>query len=319
MRVIRKQEPGGERVLALGTFDGVHRGHQKLLETGKAYATGHGIPLRACSFDRHPLEVLCPEKAPKLLTTLAEKTELMQQCQVDELLLMPFTRETADREPEDFLQQLRDSVILRAVVAGWNYTFGKGGRGNAEMLREDGRKHGYRVLIVPPVKDGTGEIISSSLVRSRLQEGKIEDAEKLLGHHYSLRGRVTDGKHMGHRIGMPTANVQTAPSKQLPAFGVYPGIAAIAGHRWAAAVNIGVQPTLPSGRVTVEAHILDDEPDLYGKEIRLMLGNRIRSERKFGSPEELTCQIRKDMEDVRKWIRWSEIGQFAALQGNGRE
>ena len=301
MKVIRNREPGGERVLALGTFDGVHRGHQALLEEGKRYAREHGILLRTCSFDRHPLEVLRPENAPKLLSTLAEKTALMARYGVDELQLLTFSRETADLEPEAFLRMLRGRVRLRAVVAGWDYTFGKGGKGNAEMLREDGRKHGYDVLILPPVKTETGEIISSTLIRESLREGSVEKAEAMLGHPYTLQGRVTDGKHIGHRIGVPTANIRISPRKQLPAFGVYPCRILIGGDFYPAAVNIGVQPTIPSGKVTVEAHVLNGEPELYGRFVRLFPGNRIRPEQKFGTVEALTAQIRKDQETVKKW------------------
>ena len=302
MKVFAGTGPAGERVLALGTFDGVHRGHQALMEAGKRYALEHGILLRACSFDRHPLEVLRPEAAPKLLTTLEEKEEIMSAYGVDELQLTPFTRETADMAPETFLQTLRDTVRLKAVVAGWNYTFGKGGKGDAELLQRDGEENGYDVMIIPPVMTETGEAISSTLIRGRLQEGRIEEAGELMGHPYELRGRVTDGKHMGHRIGVPTANVQADPKKQLPAFGVYPCRMRTEEGTLPAVVNIGIQPTMPSGKVTVEAHVLDGEPELYGQNVTLELGDLIRPERKFESAEALTAQIRKDQEAARAWF-----------------
>lgn len=295
-------------MLALGTFDGVHRGHQALLERGRRYAEEHGALLRACSFDRHPLEVLNPGKAPGLLTTLPEKIRLMSRYGADELQLMRFTRETADMEPDDFLRMLREAVTLRAVVAGWNYTFGRGGKGDAELLRKDGAEHGYDVLIVPPVRTDQGEAISSTLIRNLLAEGRLDEANALMGHSYELRGKVTDGKHMGRRIGVPTANVRTDPRKQLPAFGVYPCRMFTPEGECPAAVNIGTQPTLPSGRVTVEAHVLDGEPELYGRTVRLIPGDRIRPERKFDSPEALTEQIRKDQESVRNWYERNPSG-----------
>ena len=135
----------------------------------------------------------------------------------------------------------------------------------------------------------------------------MEEAEALMGHPYELRGRVTDGKHLGHRIGVPTANVQTHPRKQLPAFGVYPCRMITAEGTCPAAVNIGVQPTLPSGKVTVEAHVLEGEPELYGKCVRLIPGDRIRPEQKFENAEALTAQIRKDQEAVREWYEKTSL------------
>ena len=181
---------GGERVLALGTFDGVHRGHRALLEAGMAYARREGLKLRVCTFDRHPLEVICPEKAPRVLTPLPEKIRLMEEMGVDELQLIPFNRETAGMEPEVFLEKLRQMVRLRAIAAGWNYTFGKGGRGNADMLNADGPEHGYDVLIVPPVTLETGEPISSSLIREALEQGRIREAEEMLGHAVPAEEKV---------------------------------------------------------------------------------------------------------------------------------
>ena len=302
MKVIWNGETREGRILALGTFDGVHRGHRELLETGIDYAREFGIQLRACTFDRHPLEIIRPEAAPKVLTTVAEKAELMAQVGVDEMQLIPFRRETADMEPEDFLEMLRRMVDLRAVVAGWNYTFGRGGRGDADMLRRDGEKHGYDVLILPPVTAENGTVLSSTVIRERIEQGLIPEAEEMLGHGYQLKGRVRDGKHLGRRIGVPTANVAVSPRKQLPAFGVYPCFMETAEEQYRAVVNIGVQPTMPSGMVTVEANALDGAPELYGMKVRLTLGKMIRPEKKFDSPEALKAQIDRDKKAAREWF-----------------
>ena len=298
MRVIRNVKPAGERVVALGTFDGVHRGHQGLIRSAGKLAKQMDAPLRVCTFNRHPLEVLRPDHPPELLSTIPEKASKMCLLGVDEMELIPFDRETADLEPEAFLDRLRSLMDIRAVVAGWNYSFGRKGRGDADLLIKDGNIHGYRVLIVPPETLEDGTAISSSLVRQKLKEGRISDAAELLGHDYSLTGTVAQGKHQGHTLGYPTANIEPWKRKALPRFGVYTCLLETGGKMMPAVANIGTQPTLPSGRVTVEAHILEACPDLYGRKVRLTPLKMLREERKFDSPEALGEQIRKDRNEA---------------------
>ena len=302
MKVIWNGKTDEGRVVALGTFDGVHLGHRELLETGIRCAREYGVPMRACTFDRHPLEVIRPEIAPKILTTIPEKAALMARIGVDEMLLIRFRKETADMEPEAFLEALRQMADIRAVIAGWNYTFGRKGRGDAEMLREDGKKHGYKVVILPPVTAEDGTVLSSSAVRERIAGGGIPEAEEMLGHGYQLSGRVRDGKHIGGKLLVPTANAAVDPRKQLPAYGVYPCFLETAEDQYPAVVNIGVQPTIPSGQVTVEANVLEGEPELSGKHVRLTIGKMIRAERKFASAEELREQIQKDRKAALQWL-----------------
>ena len=302
MKVIWNGKTDEGRVVALGTFDGVHRGHRELLETGIRYAREYGVPMRACTFDRHPLEIIQPEAAPKILTTIPEKADLMARIGVDEMLLIRFMKETADMEPEAFLEALRQMADIRAVIAGWNYTFGRKGRGDARMLQEDGRKHGYKVVILPPVTAEDGTVLSSSAVRERIAGGRIPEAEEMLGHGYQLSGRVRGGKHIGGKLLVPTANVAVDPRKQLPAYGVYPCFLETAEDQYPAVVNIGVQPTIPSGKVTVEANVLEGKPELYGKHVRLTIGKMIRAERKFDSAEELREQIQKDRVTAARWL-----------------
>ena len=296
MRVIRGTEKAGGRVVALGTFDGVHLGHRALLKTAKARAEALGIPLRVYTFDRHPLEVIAPRYAPRILTTLPEKMSKMCALGVDEVQLARFGREMADMEPENFLRRLRDSMDVRAVVAGWNYTFGRKAAGNADMLRRDGEKHGYDVLIVEPVTREDGKAVSSTLVREELQAGNMGEADHLMGGPYTITGTVVEGKREGHRLGYPTANIAYPARKALPAYGVYTCLMETRDEYHPGVVNIGVQPTLPSGKVTVEAHALDGKPELYGKKLRLTVIERLRGERKFDSVEDLKEQIEKDKE-----------------------
>ena len=301
MRIVTGNVPRvGGRVVVLGTFDGVHRGHQELIRQGIQLAKTLGVPLRVCTFDRHPLEVIRPEKAPLLLTTTEEKTERMRACGVEELRVIPFDLETARTQPEDFLLSLRMEQKVKAVVAGWNYTFGCAGRGTSEMLQEDGKQNGYRVLIVPPVQTEKGDIISSSAIRDRLLCGDFSGATEMLGGEYTLSGPIGDGKHLGRKIGVPTANLKVPGRKLIPAFGVYAGRLTCGGQSWMAAVNIGVQPTAPSGQVTIEAHVLDAEPDLYGKQAKLQLLQFLRPEIRFDSVKALSEQIQRDIQSIRE-------------------
>lgn len=302
MRVIQRISPAGERVVALGTFDGVHIGHRTLLNSARSISDKLSVPLRVCTFNRHPLEVIHPGFSPEQLTTIPEKAMLMSGIGVDEIELMNFDRDTAAMEPEMFLERLRSSVKLRAVVAGWNYTFGRCGKGNAAMLQEDGQKYGYEVIIEAPVKMMNGTVISSSLVREKLQEGNIDAVTELLGYRYMLTGTVTEGKHLGHEIGFPTANIVTWRKKALPHFGVYTCLLITNRETMPALVNIGMQPTLPSGKVTVEAHVLTGNPELYGQKVRITLHHMLRAENKYNSVQELREQIEKDRNDALKYF-----------------
>ena len=294
MRVIQRFGYAGERVVALGTFDGVHIGHRTLLNSAKNMSDKLSVPLRVCTFNRHPLEVIRPGFSPEQLSTIPEKAMLMSDIGVDEIELMNFNKDMADMEPEAFLKRLRSSVKLRAVVAGWNYTFGRGGSGNVSLLQDDGQKHGYEVIIEAPVKMNDGTVISSSLVREKLQEGNIDAVTELLGYRYMLTGTVAEGKHMGHRIGFPTANIVPWRKKALPRFGVYICMLRTNSKNIPALVNIGVQPTLPSGKVTVEAHALTENPELYGQKVRIILHRMLRTEKRFDSIQQLRDQIEKD-------------------------
>ena len=296
MRVIRETEKAGGRVIALGTFDGVHLGHRALLKSAKAYAKEHGIPLRVYTFDRHPLDVIAPEHAPKILTTLPEKLSRLCRLGVDEVQLVAFDRHMADLEPEAFLSRLRKIADVRAVAAGWNYTFGKEAGGNAEMLRKDGNANGYDVLIEAPVTRPDGTAISSTLIRETLLAGNMGEADDMMRGPYTLTGTVVEGKHEGRLLGFPTANIAYPERKVLPAYGVYTCLMETAADVYAGVVNIGLQPTLPSGKVTVEAHALRGEPELYGKKVRLTVIERLRAEQKFSTVEELERQIERDKE-----------------------
>ena len=302
MRVIQRPDTVGDRVVALGTFDGVHTGHKALLRTAKSISLKYEAPLRVCTFNRHPLEVINPKASPEQLSTIPEKAMLMNDLGVDEMELMNFSRTVADMEPDTFLERLRSAMNVRAVVAGWNYTFGRGGKGDAEILREDGRKYGYDVIIEPPVKMQDGTVISSSLARQKLHEGDLETAETLLGYNYTLTGTVAQGKHQGRRIGFPTANIEPWHKKALPLYGVYICQLRTGNGVYPAVTNIGTQPTLPSGKATIEAHVIGAHPALYGQKVRLTLLHMLRPEKKFDTLQELKEQIECDRREAMKYF-----------------
>ena len=233
-----------------------------------------------------------------MISTIPERASLLYGIGVDEMELIPFDQSTADMEPEVFLERLRSFLDVRAVVAGWNYSFGRKGRGTAELLKADGEKHGYKVIIEPPATLEDGTVISSTLIRQNLKEGNTERAAELLGYHYSLTGTVAEGKHQGHGLGFPTANIEPWKRKVLPKYGVYTGLLETENDTLPAVVNIGIQPTMPSGKVTVEAHALTESPDLYGQKVRLSLLKMLREEKRFNSPQELMAQIEKDRNEA---------------------
>ena len=289
-------------VLVLGMFDGVHRGHQRLLAVGNQLAQEEALPLRVCTFEPHPLAVLCPDKAPPMLTTLPERARCMLGFGVSDLCVLPFTQALAQEEPEDFLQRMAAAFRMRHVVAGFNNTFGRRGRGDGELLRRMGGTLGYQAHIVPAVEID-GAPVSSTRIRRLLQAGEIAQANRLLGHAYTLSGRVGQGKHIGRTMGYPTANVDVPPRKALPAYGVYACYLTVEGGTYPAVVNVGRHPTLPEGAVTVEAHVLDSCLMLYGKKVRLDFLHFQRPERRFDTVEDLRAQINADAQGARDFFR----------------
>ena len=304
MRILRDPKRMSPCVLVLGMFDGVHRGHQALLMRGDELAQEMVYPLCVLSFEPHPLRVLAPERAPALLSTIPEKARVMQSFGVDGLCITTFDRARADQSPEDFMAEMVATYAPVVVVCGFNYTFGKGGAGNGRTLREYGKKHGFRTVIVPEVIVD-GETVSSTRIRRVLAQGDIPMVNRLLGHAYTLSGKVEGGKQLGRTMGFPTANVTIPKGKALPAFGVYDcWLETADGAYHPAVVNVGRHPTLPEGHVTVEAHVLTDgEPiDLYGQRVRLSFLRFQRPEKRFDSKDELQAQIARDTEEARDYF-----------------
>ncbi len=301
MRILRDPKKLNPCVLVLGMFDGVHRGHQALLMKGDELAQSMVYPLAVCTFDPHPLKVLRPDRMPPLLTTLPEKARLMAQFGVDGLCITTFDRDRADQSPEDYMAEMVEVYQPVAVVCGYNFTFGKGGKGNGEMLRAYGQEHGFETIIVPEV-DIDGAPVSSTRVRENLSRGDVRTAARLMGHPFTLTGKVRSGKALGRTMGFPTANVTIPQGKALPAFGVYCCWLETEKGYHEAVVNVGRHPTLPEGSVTVEAYVPDAQLDLYGKTVRLTFLHHLRMEQRFDSVEDLKAQMAQDTENCRAYF-----------------
>lgn len=305
MRIVRDPAQMPPCVLVLGMFDGVHRGHQALLSAGRSLGQSLRLPVTVCAFEPHPLAILKPEAAPPRLTTLTERARLMAENGVDALCVTAFTAARANQEPEAFLDELMRIYRPAAVVCGFNFTFGRGGRGNGELLRAYGQAHGFDVSVVPKVTL-LGDTVSSTRIRRLLSSGALDEAVALLGHPYTLTGRVAGGKQIGRTMGFPTANVTPPRNKALPAFGVYVCRMETERQAYPAVVNVGRHPTLPEGGVTVEAYALHEHLTLYGKKVRLTFLRFLRPERRFESVEALRAQIARDTQDAQRYFQATE-------------
>ena len=301
MKILRDPANTSPCVLVLGTFDGVHRGHQALLMAGNDLAEKYHLPLNVCTFEPHPLQVLRPEVAPPLLTTLPERAALMAGFGVENLCVTTFTKQVAAQEPEAYLQDLFERYHPKALVCGFNHTFGAYGRGNGETIRHWCAAHDCEAVIVPNVVLD-GATVSSTRIRGLLEAGQITEATRLMGHWYTMSGKVMDGKHIGRTMGYPTANMEPPKGKVFPAYGVYACYLTAEEKIYPAVVNVGRHPTLPEGNITVEAHVLDACLMLYGKKIRLDFLRFQRPEHLFSGVEELKVQITRDAADAKAYF-----------------
>jgi riboflavin kinase/FMN adenylyltransferase len=302
MRVFRSlsevpRTPSG-RAVALGTFDGVHLGHRRVIASAVERARDRGLLSTVATFDPHPLRVLRPEQPPRLLTTTDQKIELISELGVDELVTIPFTPELSRQSAEDFCEQvLAGALDARSVSVGANFHFGHGAAGDAALLAS---RPEFDTDVVELVQQN-GDSISSSRIRNLLAEGEVARAAELLGVPHSLVGPVVEGDRRGRELDMPTANLEPSEDVILPAPGIYAGIARVEGiPPMAAAISIGVRPTFDNaGDLRVEAHLIGFDGDLYEQTMKLSFLERLRDEVRFDTAEELVDQMRKDVEQAR--------------------
>ena len=308
MQVIRDNQPSDSSkrsVVTIGAYDGVHRGHQAVIGQVRKEAQQSGCQSVVVTFDKHPASVVRPESAPKLLTDLDQKLELLQQTGIDATLIVEFNRERSTEDPALFVKRvLVDTLRAQVVVVGEDFHFGFNRGGNVAMLRELGKQFDFQVepvkLIARP--DGVEEPVSSTSIRRALAGGQVEIATNLLGRAYEVRGVVVNGDKRGRTIGFPTANVEVPNAMCLPADGVYAGkFKCDDGSMHACAINLGRRPTFfeHADHSLLEAHLLDFAGDLYGQKVSVTFEHFLRSERKFDGLEAIKRQLQLDVAAAR--------------------
>lgn len=291
--------PPGPSVVTIGSFDGVHRGHQTLVRRAVDAARERGVRSVAVTFDPHPAAVVRPGSEPPHLQTLAERVDHLQATGADEVVVLAFTRELASLEPHQFLEQvLVDRLAPVKVVVGTNFRFGHRAAGDVVVLAEGGERHGYEVEAVT-LLELDGEPISSSSIRERLAAGDVDWTTRALGRPHEVVGEVVAGEGRGATIGVPTANVAPPEGLLVPANGVYAGHARLGERSWPCVTNVGTRPTFDGRDVTVESHLLDVREELYGQRLAVSFEHRLRGEQKFDGPDELVAQIHRDLDEAR--------------------
>jgi len=304
LRAVNPTERSSDRrsYVTIGVFDGLHLGHQRIIEglVEEAHVNGHRAV--AITFDPHPVAVLS-DQAPRLLTTVGERLDLMDTMALDTVVVFPFTEEIVHMTADDFVDALVRHLNLAEIRVGPDFTLGYGQRGDVAYLRRLGVQLGFQVQVIPPVA-WRGDVVHSSRIRDALQRGDIDEANGCLGRPYRLSGVVVRGRGLGRSIGVPTANIAPPPKRLIPQGGVY----ACRAHteRWGtytAAVNIGTRPTFmaqPDAQgLTVEAHLLDFDRDLYDQVLALDFIARLRDERPYPTLNALVAQLREDILQTR--------------------
>jgi riboflavin kinase / FMN adenylyltransferase len=290
-------------VVTVGTFDGVHRGHWQVLERLAHAAHERAARSVLVTFDPHPLRIVRPEAAPPLLSTPAEKMEILAQADVDRVAFLRFTKELAAYPPERFVEEiLIDRFVMEHLVIGYDHGFGRGRSGDVETLRQIGARLGFGVDVVAPVEDGE-EPVSSSRIRQALRDGDVAAAARGLGRPYSVTGTVVRGEGAGRRLGFPTANLDVGSSdKLIPHEGIYAVRAALRDRIVDGVLHLGPRPTFAGLPPSVELHIFDFDGDLYGTRVRVDFIERIRDIAAFASVDALVRAMEADRDEGRRLL-----------------
>jgi riboflavin kinase / FMN adenylyltransferase len=287
-------------VLALGNFDGLHRGHIKIIERVRRVSAERGGTSLVLTFDPHPPRVVRPDKAPALLMTFDQKLEALERAGIQGVAVVRFTHELSRWEPETFVKTvLVDWLHVAEVWVGADFLFGRDRSGNFSLLRSIGAQQGFRTEKIDPVRYKEF-VVSSTRIRRLISEGRVDEAGALLGHHFYIDGTVVRGAGRGREIGVPTANLETS-NELIPPHGVYATTLAIDGVVHPSITNVGTRPTVDSsGRTIIETHVLGSDRDLYGRPVRLAFVQRLRDERRFPDVDALKAQIDADVRRAKR-------------------
>jgi len=290
--------PERETLLTVGVFDGVHLGHQHLINRLIQQASSRKLLSGVVTFNSHPEVVLSSRDRLPRLTTVGERTTLLKGLGVELVVPLTFSIELAALSALEFVGLLREHLKMRGLVIGPDFALGRGREGDAARLQTLGQELGFTVEVVEPLLlEGTQ--VSSTAIREALSRGDMKTASRLLGHHFILSGSVVGGKERGHNLGYPTANIEVDADHALPADGVYATLGHIGDAVYKSVTNIGTRPTFGEGERTIEVFLFDFSGDIYGQQLSLELVERLRGEIKFAGPDELTAQIEKDVEQAK--------------------
>jgi riboflavin kinase/FMN adenylyltransferase len=286
-------------VVAIGNFDGVHRGHRAVLDAALAVAHGKGLPAYALTFEPHPRSVFAPDRPVFRLTPADAKARIARACGLDGIVTAPFTRAFASIEAEDFVARiLKDKMGIVHAVTGYDFHFGRARRGTPDFLVASGQAEGFGVTIVRAETDEGGEAVSSSRIRAALAEGDVALANALLGYRWFFEANVTHGDKRGRDLGYPTANLALPPETGL-AHGIYAVRAEIGGIWHDGVASFGRRPTFDNGAPLFEVHLLDFSGDLYDQRMRVVVAGHLRPELRFDSAEALVAQMDRDSAEAR--------------------
>ncbi len=288
-------------VLTIGSFDGVHLGHQRILREVVAEARKRSGTAASMTLQPHPREYFSPQNAPNILTDDEKKTELMEKIGLDVFFYLPFNSLIANMERQVFVEKiLLERCNAEMILVGHDFAFGKGAEGNYAYLKSISSEYGFEVTEIPPLILH-GERVSSTLIREAVLQGELDKAEVFLGRRYAISGTVLAGRGMGKKLGFPTANIEPH-NKTIPAHGVYVAEVIYQGQKHAAAINIGIAPTIRHEDIMIEAHILDFDKNIVDERIEIVFHKRLRPEAKYDSYDALISAIHKDVEAVRSYF-----------------